>query len=204
MYFSILCSLGFLFTSLYSVAHEMSSLTCCWKPEHNFWKILDLLSTRKTWEMHKCNFSVANGLLITIIIVVHATKEKLGISRESYFDCPRDQTSLEKILRMSSYIRSSDFKGLQTHALICFHVTLCFLFRHIEEKNIDTVNAGIDVFHFRMIFLLTWIQYAFPYMKSNQHLKMQNIKNAILSFVNLLIFYQHNISPEKKKELLLF
>lgn len=105
--------------------------------------------------MHKCNFSFANGLLITIIIVVHATKEKLGISRESYFDCPRDQTSLEKILRMSSYIRSSDFKGLQTHALICFHVTLCFLFRHIEEKNIDTVNAGIDVFHFRMIFLLT-------------------------------------------------
>lgn len=76
-------------------------------------------------------------------------KEKLGISRESYFDCPRDQTSLEKILRMSSYVRSSNFKGLQTHALICFHVTLCFFFRHIEEKNIDTVNAGIDCFPFQ-------------------------------------------------------
>lgn len=63
-------------------------------------------------------------------------------------------------------------------------------------------NAGIDCFPFQDGFSVKLNSRCFPYMKSNQHLKTQKIKNAILSFVNLFIFHEHNTPPEKKKRAL--
>lgn len=57
--FSSLCSLyGFLFISLHSAAHEMSSLTCCWYLEITSGINTIFLLTRKTTETQKNNSSV--------------------------------------------------------------------------------------------------------------------------------------------------
>lgn len=105
LYFSPLCSLCFLFISLHSAAHEMSSLTYCWYLDITSGINMILLS-RKNPETQKSDSSVGKGLIIIIITKPTKEKKNLRISRESDFDSPRDhslQPSVEKILGRSSY-----------------------------------------------------------------------------------------------------
>lgn len=84
------------------------------------------------------------------------------------------------------------------YELECFHVPLCILFRHTEEKNNHPLRQTVlikTVFHFRMVFLLSQIQ-ALHYVKSNQHLKMQNT----LSIINLFVFLSHSTIHHQKKK----
>lgn len=138
--------------------------------------------------MQKCNSSAVSEvflLLLSLSSMPQRTRN-LGISRENYFDSPRNhrqvrRRSQECHLRLG-LLTSKDYE------LECFHVPLCILFRYTEEKNNHPFRQTVlvkTVFHFRMVFLLSQIREAFRYVKSNQHL-MQNT----LSIINLFIFYQ--------------